>query len=166
MVWGLLTILVLEPTSASNSLVDKFPWQDLILRLRICSPTPMRNLWRIKTYSSNGDNSRSFPSHTSSYFHDMPFRVSQVKNEEISSSLKLDLLDNEENLFDLRSLHWTWRYSSFAHPSSCFGCETRCTYWCLHIHLVWYLVCGSSKDFRGSTLPQSLAGKASGRVEE
>ena len=28
-------------------------------------------------------------------------RVSQVKNEEISSSLKLDLLDNEENLFDL-----------------------------------------------------------------
>ena len=28
-------------------------------------------------------------------------RVSQVKNEEINAGLKLDLLDNEENLFDL-----------------------------------------------------------------
>ena len=28
-------------------------------------------------------------------------RVSQVKNEELRASLKLDLLDNEENLFDL-----------------------------------------------------------------
>ena len=28
-------------------------------------------------------------------------RISQVKNEELKSSLKLELLDNEENLFDL-----------------------------------------------------------------
>jgi hypothetical protein len=38
--WGLLTILALEPTLLR--------WQVLILRLRIFSPTPMRSLWRNK----------------------------------------------------------------------------------------------------------------------
>ena len=52
---------------------DKFPLRDLILRLRICSRTPMRNLYNSKPNRCHGHHHECLPVDSSGHFHHMPF---------------------------------------------------------------------------------------------
>ena len=101
MVWGLLTILALEP-----SLLQTPRGQVSVAGFDFA----LANLLAYAKEDSMADQNLTivtaiiagvFLLIQVAIFMICLSRVSQVKNEEISSSLKLDLLDNEENLFDL-----------------------------------------------------------------
>ena len=100
-VWGLLTILVLEPT-----LLQTPRGQVSVAGFDFA----LANLLAYANEESMADQNLTvvtaiiagvFLLIQVAIFMICLSRVSQVKNEELKASLKLDLLDNEENLFDL-----------------------------------------------------------------
>ncbi len=101
MVWGLLSILVLEPT-----LLQTARGQVSVAGFDFA----LANLLAYANDESMADQNLTvvtaiiagvFLLIQVAIFMICLSRISQVKNEELRASLKLDLLDNEENLFDL-----------------------------------------------------------------
>ena len=101
MVWGLLSILILEPT-----LIQTTRGQVSVAGFDFA----LANLLAYANEESMGEQNLTvvtaiiagvFLLIQVAIFMICLSRVSQVKNEELRASLKIDLLDNEENLFDL-----------------------------------------------------------------